>query len=212
MPLLLTDLDETLLGRREALKRWATGFAAARGLPDGSVEGILGEDRSGRRTRPQFVDAVNRRFRPRPPLTLDYLQDYVRCFRLAEPTSDALRRVRTAGWRIAIASNGQQAQIDKIDHVGLWSLVDGIAVSGLDGVSKPDPGLLRIAAGRAGATLEGAWMVGDDPVNDIQAAHGASIRSVWLRHGRTWPGDLDPPTAEAETFPEAVDLVLGVPG
>jgi len=206
--LLLSDLDETLLGRREALRRWATAFVERRGLDEGAVEVILDENHHGARTRRQFVDALNARFPLVPPLDLGYLADYVRCFTLDDATAAALRRVRLGGWRIGIATNGDQPQLDKIDQVGLRSLVDGIAVSALDGVRKPDPGLMRLAAQRAGASLEGAWMIGDDPVNDIQGAHAAGIRSVWLRHGRSWPQDLPPPTAMAPSFPDAVDVVL----
>ena len=92
--------------------------------------------------------------------------------------------------------------------VGLSAYVDAVAVSAIDGVRKPDPGLLRIAAERAGASLEGSWMIGDDPLNDVQAARSAGIRSVWLRRGRTWPDGLEPPTAQADSFAAAVDLVL----
>lgn len=209
MPLLITDLDETLLERRAALRRWAGALAAERRLPPDAVDGILDEDRHGARTRPEFVAALNERFELRPPLTLAYLGDYVQCFTLADATAAALQRLRGAGWRIAIASNGDQPQLDKIDRVGLRGLVDGIAVSDLDGVCKPDPGLLRLAARRAGADLNGAWMVGDDPLNDIQAAHAAGISSVWLRRGRRWPAGLKPPTVEASSFHAAVDDVLG---
>jgi len=208
VPLLLCDLDETILERREALERWATGFARDRGLPSGAVRAILDEDHHGARTRPQFVEAVNHRLGLEPPLTLDYLRDYVACFTLEPDNAAALRRARLAGWTIAIASNGEQPQLDKIAVVGLSAYVDAVAVSAIDGVRKPDPGLLRIAAERAGASLEGSWMIGDDPLNDVQAARSAGIRSVWLRRGRTWPDGLEPPTRTAESFPAAVDLVL----
>lgn len=217
-PLLICDLDETILERRAALERWARGFVADRELGDDAVDVILAEDRHGRRTRPHFVDAVNARLDPHPPLTIEYLHDYVRCFELADDTAAALRRARVAGWRIAIASNGEQPQVDKVDHVGLRALVDAVAVSGIDGVRKPDPGLLRIAADRAGAPLgddagEAArtWMIGDDAHADVGAAQAAGIRCVWLRRGRDWPEDLVPPTAQADSFAEAVDLVLAAP-
>ena len=213
MPLLLSDLDETILARRDALRRWAVGFVSSRGLPATAVDAILDEDRHGARTRPEFVEAVNGRIASDPPLTLDYLRDYVGCFELSDDTADALVRARGAGWRIAVVSNGEQPQVDKIDHVGLRRYVDAVAVSAIDGSRKPDPGLFRIAAERAGADLTGAalastWMIGDDAVNDIGGAHAVGVRSVWLRHGRDWPVGLEPPTAQAESFPAAVDLVL----
>ena len=51
-------------------------------------------------------------------------------------------------------------------------------------------------------------MIGDNPDSDIGAAHAAGIRSVWLRHGRPWPREDFAPTHEADSFPEAVDMVL----
>ncbi len=211
--LLISDLDETLVERREALLRWAREFVAGRGLPANAADEILVEDHHGRRSRPQFVAAVNDRLALDPPLTLSYLGDYVRCFQLDPDTADALRRIRAAGWRIGIASNGEQPQVDKVDHVGLRPLVDAVAVSGLVGVRKPDPALLQMVATLAGAPLTGnqaqrTWMVGDDPDADMGAAHAAGIRSVWIRRGRRWPADLDPPTAQADSFVDAVDIVL----
>lgn len=208
MPLLLTDLDETLVDRSAALRRWATGFVATRGLPDAEVARIVEMDRHGRRSRPEFVAAVNESLRLDPPLRLDYLSDYVRGFTLDPATADALTRARAAGWRIGIVSNGEQPQLDKIARVGLGPLVDGVCVSGLEQCRKPDPRLFRLAAERAGSSLEGAWMIGDDAVADMGGADAAGIRGVWLRHGRTWPDDLSPPTAQADSFPEAVDIAL----
>ena len=208
MPLLLCDLDETLLDRTDALRRWASGFVESRGLPATDVERIVSEDRHGRRTRDEFVAAVDAALRPDPPLTIDYLRDYVRCFELAPSTAGALRRARDAGWRIAVVSNGEQPQLDKIALVGLDRLVDAVCVSAFDGCRKPDPRLFRLAAERAGAPLEGAWMIGDDPVADVGGADAAGVRSVWLRLGRTWSHELPPPTAQADSFAAAVDLVL----
>ena len=57
-------------------------------------------------------------------------------------------------------------------------------------------------------TLDGAWMIGDNADADIGAAHAAGIRSVWLRHGRPWPREDFAPTYEADSFPEAVEMVF----
>ncbi|GIH64336.1 HAD family hydrolase [Microbispora siamensis] len=65
---------------------------------------------------------------------------------------DGLARLRTAGWRVAIVTNGRaDNQLGKIRRIGLDEVVDGWAVSEAEGVRKPDRGLFEIAATRAGA-------------------------------------------------------------
>ena len=112
------------------------------------------------------------------------------------------------GWSIAIVTNGPDTQHDKIHHAGLEPLVDAWCVSSAEGHWKPDARLLEIAAARCDLTLEGAWMIGDNPDSDIGAANAAGIQSVWLRHGRTWPREDFAPTHVADSFPEAVEMVL----
>lgn len=121
----------------------------------------------------------------------------------------ALAAARGAGWRVAIVTNGSPAQEDKMAAAGLAGVVDTWCVSSIEGTRKPEPRLLEIASQRCGEPLASAWMVGDSPEADIGAADAAGIRSVWIRHGRTWPAGLGfAPTLEADSFPEAVGLVL----
>ena len=81
-------------------------------------------------------------------------------------------------------------------------------------IQRPNPDsqhlgrLLAVAAERTGLGLDDSWMIGDNPDTDIGAANDAGIKSVWLRIGRSWPREDFAPTYEADTFPEAVDLVL----
>jgi putative hydrolase of the HAD superfamily len=66
------------------------------------------------------------------------------------------------------------------------------------------------AAQRAGATLEGAWMIGDNLDADIAGAHGVGARSVWIKQHSGWltfESDTEPDLV-AEDFPDAVRQVL----
>ena len=83
-----------------------------------------------------------------------------------------------------------------------------MVVSETVGVAKPDPEIFRIAARVAGDTLEGAWMIGDAAESDIAGAVAAGLRSVWLRRGRAYPSDMVPPTRSADSFAEAVGIVI----
>ena len=125
---------------------------------------------------------------------------------------DALTRLRSKGWRLAIVANGSAMQAEKVAAAGLESAVDAVCVSDIEGYAKPDPTLLRIAAERAGGNLDNScWLVGDSP-SDIEAANNAGVRSVWLGRGRAWPKDDLRPDLEADSFDAAVALILGDAG
>jgi putative hydrolase of the HAD superfamily len=211
MGLLCCDLDNTLVDRAAAFRRWATAFAARHEQGEELVDWLVEIDGDGFGPRPDFYVLVRERVGITVPvneLVADYYRDFLPQYRADVDVPDALARARAAGWKIAIVTNGPATQVDKIRHAGLDPLVDTWCVSELEGTRKPDAGLLRLAAERAAVPLAAAWMIGDDPEADIGAAQAAGIRSVWLRRGRTWALPELTPTFEAATFGEAVDLVL----
>ena len=61
-----------------------------------------------------------------------------------------------------------------------------VLVTREDGPFKPDPFPLRLACQRLEAGADETWMVGDGQY-DVEAAHAAGIRSIWLSHGRVRP-------------------------
>jgi phosphoglycolate phosphatase-like HAD superfamily hydrolase len=70
-------------------------------------------------------------------------------------------------------------------------------------IRKPDPRFFALAATRCGRSLADAWMVGDGE-SDILGAHRASIRTMWLRRGRTWPRTDLKPDRTADSLVEAL--------
>ncbi|MGR6914357.1 HAD family hydrolase [[Actinomadura] parvosata] len=97
--------------------------------------------------------------------------------------------LRAAGWRVGIVTNGMaDNQLGKLRRTGLADIVGGYAISGADGVRKPDARLFQRAAQRCGASLtEGGWMVGDNLVADIAGAQATGLRGIWVDRG-AWPG------------------------
>jgi len=130
-----------------------------------------------------------------------------RSYCLEEGVREALGDLRRAGWSIAVITNGnRRTQPAKIAAAQLAPLVDAAVISSHEGFAKPDPRVFRLAAERAGASLEGAWVIGDDLRQEIAGAAKLGLRSVWLN-----PRGRAPSTAvdlQARTFPEAVALVL----
>ncbi len=65
---------------------------------------------------------------------------------------------------------------------GLEALVDGVVVSAVEGVSKPDPRLVQIALSVAGQVPpEAAVLVGDSVAADVRGAQAAGVRPVLVQ-------------------------------
>ncbi|MFP5319904.1 MAG: HAD family hydrolase [Acidimicrobiia bacterium] len=208
--LLLCDLDDTVVDRAGAFRAWAEGFVDERGLPPDALGWLIEHDDDGYRDRPDFFARVRDHFglaNGAAELEREFYRVFPGLFRCDPAVADALRRARAGGWRIAIVTNGSPSQEDKILATGLDRLVDTWCISAVEGVRKPDPRLLDLAAERCGSSLKGAWLIGDAPFADIGAAQAAGIASVWLTRGRAWPRQDYTPTCQAASFPDAMSYL-----
>ena len=62
MPLLLVDLDNTLIDRAGAVDRWAQDFVSARGGDAGDAAWLVAADRDGLEPRERFAGMIAERF------------------------------------------------------------------------------------------------------------------------------------------------------
>ncbi|GAA0968903.1 hypothetical protein GCM10009555_015080 [Acrocarpospora macrocephala] len=188
--LALLDLDNTLIDLDEAFGVWAREFTADHGL---GSEGFAWLIAVGRKVphRATFFAMVRERFgmvEPVDTLWARYRQrmpDLVSC---RPEVLDGLTVLRRAGWRLGIVTNGMaDNQLGKIQRTGLAEVVDGWAISGTEGVRKPDVRLFAIAASRCGATIaDGGWMIGDNPASDIIGGNQAGLYTILInRDGAT---------------------------
>ena len=216
-PLMLFDLDNTLVNRNQAFQGWAERFLADRSLPPGDLDWFTVLDCGGYLDRRVLLRAATDRYGLSERLEAllgDYRDTVGALVRCPPAHLDALRNARAAGWTLGIVSNGAtDQQLAKIEDTGLADLVDGWIISEEADCAKPDPRIFTLAAFRCGIdtgtdwTAE-AWMVGDHAPADIAGATVAGIRSVWLAHGRAWPETGYSPTLTAASLPEAVTGVL----
>ncbi|GAA1647990.1 hypothetical protein GCM10009733_051360 [Nonomuraea maheshkhaliensis] len=189
--LALFDLDRTLLDLDTAFLRWATEFAERQHLGAESVAWLVAQDRATHPHRETFFSKVREHFALSEPVEELWgayrrrMPDLVRCY---PGVLAGIAGLRGAGWRVGIVTNGMaDNQLGKLRRTGLAGAVDGYAVSGADGVRKPEIGLFEIAAERCGASLaRGGWMVGDNLIADIAGAQAAGLRTIWIDRG-TWP-------------------------
>ena len=212
MPLVIFDLDNTLVDRAASFRAWAEGLVSRLGLDPAEVAWLTAADGDGFTPRPEYLSAVRDRYgwdRPLDALLDEYRRDIVAAIGPDPAVNGALDRLRAAGWRVAIATNGDtDQQWNKIRRAGLDGRADGIAVSAEVGCAKPDRRMFEAAAARSGVPLTGAWMVGDCPIRDIGGGRAAGLRTVWMRRGRDWDAAEPPPDATADSIAEAVGVIM----
>ncbi|WP_101789161.1 HAD family hydrolase [Nonomuraea indica] len=186
--LALFDLDRTLIDLDAAFVMWAEEFAEQRRLGPEGVAWLVSLDRAGHPHREVFFGKVREHFR----LT-EAVEELWAAYRHRMPylvqcyprVREALTALRDTGWRIGIVTNGTaDNQLGKLRRTGLADAVDGYAVSGAEGIRKPEVGIFEIAAERCGTSLaQGGWMVGDNPIADIGGARAAGLRAIWINRG-----------------------------
>lgn len=190
MPLVMIDLDDTLVQRAPLVRSWLTSYVADRGHDEeraaALVEALVEADGGGHRPREEFVAQASAHVGEEFSLD-DFRAGTDGAYRLTPGVRTRLEALRQAGWRVAVVTNGPvETQSVKVEATGLDDLVDAVCISGEVGVHKPHPLVFRTAAARAGASLEGAWMVGDNLDADVQGAHGVGARAIWVRPQEDW--------------------------
>lgn len=84
-------------------------------------------------------------------------------------------------------TNGAEARQRPKMHDALDQLFDAVFFAFDEPVSKPDPEAFRLVAERAGAALEGAWMVGDSLTDDVAAGAAVGMSTIWVSNGKELP-------------------------
>ncbi|MCT9081072.1 HAD family hydrolase [Streptomyces fulvoviolaceus] len=207
--LIMLDLDNTLVDRDAAFREAAIGFLAEHALPEGDLAWLTGLDGSGYTPRQDVARAMSERY-GLPTGVIGHLLDHgvAEHVVLAEATRDALRTASDGGWTCVIVTNGRVAQQEtKIRNTGLDRLVHGWVVSEGVGHKKPAPEIFHAAAAAVGASLDGAWVIGDAAHADIRGALEIGARSVWVAGGQAWPEPGFRPTHIAQDAASAIRYV-----
>ena len=212
--LALFDLDDTLISSKDAFVAWAEAVVADHGAP-GGIKAFLQHEHIYWTGSPEDTFRGMAEYFGLAASPLELLADYRnRMVELLAPYAgvlDGLEALRDAGWRIGIVTNGfGDFQNAKIDAVGLRAYVDVVCVSDVEGSWKPEAKIFQLASERAGAPLEGGWMVGDSLSADVLGGNGVGLHTAWLRHGRTLAAVDPQPEYVIEHTAEAFDLILGV--
>ncbi|GAA3584578.1 HAD family hydrolase [Nonomuraea rosea] len=215
MMLALFDLDNTLIDRLSAFRAWAAEFAAERGLGETEASWMVAVDADGSLPMDAFFTRVRNRYGLPDPVEELWGAYRARLPHLVSCPAEVLAgldRLRAAGSAVGIVTNGMaDNQTGKIERTGLAERVDGWAISGAEGVAKPDVRLFEIGARRCGASLSGGWMVGDDLAKDVAGGRAAGLRTIWIDRGLETgsAGDADHVVDDVQ---EAVEVLIRAAG
>ncbi|WP_019868782.1 HAD family hydrolase [Salinispora oceanensis] len=212
MPLLLLDLDNTLLDRENLFRSWGERFLVKIGAPPGDLDWLLSVDADGLTDRWDVADSIRNRYSlaVRSVDLVEELHDGVLAGTRLDPlVACALQIVGDAGWIPVVVCNGAvRQQEEKIRRTGLDRYLADWVISEAAGVSKPNPRIFALAAQRVRMPLRGAWVVGDGPEADIGGAAAVGLPSVWLHRGRTWTDGRFAPTFTVDGLIAALAAVL----
>nr|WP_296072966.1 HAD family hydrolase [uncultured Actinoplanes sp.] len=203
--LLLIDLDNTLIDRRAAFKRWSDSRYGPAHTP-----WLIEADRDGYAPRPALAARMAERFgEPVADILAELAAGMVDQLSADASVNDALREATAAGFVPVVVTNGSVAQQEaKLRRTGLDRLVAGWTISEAVGVRKPDRRIFELAAASVGLPPVG-WMIGDNPAYDIGGGISAGLRTAWVSASSPWPPELPyRPTLTATTGAAALRAVI----
>ena len=123
---------------------------------------------------------------------------------------DVLRRLRAAGLKLAILSNGEPAMLAAaVENAGIGALLDAVISVEEAGVYKPDPRVYRLAVDRLAVRAEqiafqssNAW--------DVNGAACFGLRPVWINRfgapAERLPGDAEHELQDLSGLPGLLDV------
>jgi putative hydrolase of the HAD superfamily len=128
-------------------------------------------------------------------------------YRTFPDVEPALRLLRDAGFTLGLISNFEEWLERLLERVGLVGYFDVRAISGVEGMEKPDPRIFRLALERAAVDPGEAAYVGDNPEFDTEPAEALGMLGVLLDRRGRFPDHPGPRITSLDELP----ALIGVP-
>ena len=128
-------------------------------------------------------------------------------YRLFDDVRPALEELAGRGIALGVVSNFEPWLEDVLALQGVDHLFAVVAISGKLGVAKPDPAIFRWAVQEAGVDPAATVHVGDQLVNDVEAARAVGLTPVLIDRFARYPEPNG--THRVESLHGFVDLTLG---
>ncbi|MGP5218194.1 HAD family hydrolase [Arthrobacter rhombi] len=108
-----------------------------------------------------------------------YLVAYRSSWKPFHASAEVLTDLRRQGFRPGVLTNGAQAQqVDKLQAVGLYGLVNVVFISEAPGVQKPGPSACRALDEGLGVHPAECVFVGDHPEHDDAGARAVGMKAT----------------------------------
>jgi len=168
------------------------------GLPRGGAEDAVFASASwdelqlGRITSAEFWSDLGCRVGLEAAGLVGFQRDFWAGDRVDEDLICLIGQLRELGYRTLLLSNGPADRVDHLTELGIGELFDYIAVSGQDGVMKPDAQAYELALRKAGASPEEAVFIDDFRAN-VATAERLGIQAHRFRGTaplRQWMAEL----------------------
>ena len=101
-------------------------------------------------------------------------------YRLFDDVRPALDELAARGLKLGVVSNFEPWLEEVLALQGIADRFAAVAISGTLGVAKPDPEIFKAALAEAGADPAATVHVGDQLVNDVEAARAVGITPVLI--------------------------------
>lgn len=137
---------------------------------------------------------------------LDKLYEYYEqpsSWSIAHGAVDAIKRLRSCGVKVAVASNWDSRLPKLLDALNLTEHFDSIVVSAIVGAEKPSPQFFAKLLSDIDVPAANVLHVGDDAINDVSGARSAQIGAAVL-----WSPTPLNTNLRAYDFHELADAVL----
>jgi len=200
---ILFDLDNTLIDRQAAFRRYAIDFCRRRLLlsrpieQQQALEQLMVADDWGYRSRDEFCEWVSAQF---PGARLQPNDVWEDCCRhlpsFVQPDWSIramLSRLASRFQLLAITNGSGRNQHEKLRRAELTDCFSATIVSDEVGCEKPQPQIFNHALTIAGCSASEALVVGDDPRTDIGGAKQSGLSAYWVSHGRRYPEGMAQP-------------------
>lgn len=188
----LFDLDGTLLDREQSLhafltRQYARHILIQNRIPLKTFITRFHElDQRGYVWKDVVYQTIVEEFKLEGLTSDELLKEYIQLFSqdcvAFSGVVDTLQTLHRTGMRLGIITNGRTAfQMQNLRAIGIEPYVQTILISEEEGVSKPSSIIFERALKKLEVNASEAVYVGDHPVNDIQGARKAGMKTVWKR-------------------------------
>jgi putative hydrolase of the HAD superfamily len=119
-----------------------------------------------------------------------YTAEYVNNAILMEDALEVLLHLKKQ-YKLGMITNGKTViQYGKIDQLNLREHFDTIIVSEEAGIKKPHKSIFELAINHLNVRPEECLYIGDHPVNDINGANQAGMKTIWMKVNQPWRDEL----------------------